>query len=129
MECGVPDGIPLIPQDPKKMAIVSVWIEVESQTFNTSAPKLSHELVTNPVFGMNTNERIVEENQEKLGKVLDVYESHLAGSKHLAVEDCGLADLHHLPILSHLFRTKTKALFDSRRHVNAWFADILARPA
>ncbi|KAI3460820.1 hypothetical protein Pfo_017483 [Paulownia fortunei] len=114
---------------PKKMAIVSVWMEVESHTFDEAASKLSHELVKKPMLGMTTDETVVEQHQEKLGKVLDVYESRLAGSKYLGGEAFSLADLHHLPIINYLFGTKIKALFDDRPHVSAWCADILARPA
>lgn len=105
-----------------------VWIEAESHTFDAAAAKLSYELVIKPMMGMTTDETIVEEHQEKLGKVLDVYESSLAGSKYLGGEAFSLADLHHLPIVSCLFGTKTKALLNARTHVSAWCADILARP-
>ncbi|KAK4441759.1 Glutathione S-transferase [Sesamum alatum] len=122
-------GTPLVPQDLKETAIVYVWMEVESQKFDAAAAKLSFELVTKPMLGMITDDSVVEEHQEKLGKVLDVYESRLAGSKYLGGEAFSLADLHHLPIVSYLFGTKTKALFDARPHVSRWCADILARPA
>ncbi|KAK4407992.1 Glutathione S-transferase [Sesamum angolense] len=123
------NGTPLVPQDPKERAIVYVWMEVESQRFDATAAKLSYELVTKPMLGMTTNDAVVEEHQEKLGKVLDIYESRLAKSKYLGGEVFSLADLHHLPIVSHLFGTKTKALFDARTHVSGWGAGILARPA
>ncbi|KAL0457954.1 UNVERIFIED_CONTAM: Glutathione S-transferase [Sesamum latifolium] len=122
-------GTPLVPQDPKERAMVYVWMEVESHRFDAAAAKLSYELVTKPMLGMTTDDAIVEEHQEKLGKVLDVYESRLAGSKYLGGEAFSLADLHHLPIVSYLFGTKTKALFDARTHVSGWCAGILARPA
>ncbi|KAG8370659.1 hypothetical protein BUALT_Bualt13G0006200 [Buddleja alternifolia] len=122
-------GTPLILKDPKKMAIVSVWIEVEFHTFEETASKLSYELVFKPMFGKTIDEAIVEHNQEKLGKILEVYEARLAGSKYLGGEEFSLADLHHLPIINYLYGTKTKALFDGKPNVSAWCADILARPA
>ncbi|KAL2236544.1 UNVERIFIED_CONTAM: Glutathione S-transferase [Sesamum indicum] len=122
-------GTPLVPQDPKEKAIVYVWMEVESHKFDAAAAKLSYELVTKPMLGMTTDDAVVEEHQEKLGKVLDVYESRLTGSKYLGGEAFSLADFHHLPIVSSLFGTKTKALFDARPNVSGWCAGILARPA
>ena len=44
---------------------------------------------------MNTNTTIVEENEAKLAKVLDVYEKRLAQSKYLGGDYFTLADLHH----------------------------------
>uniref|UniRef100_UPI001A8EC406 glutathione binding-like protein n=1 Tax=Escherichia coli TaxID=562 RepID=UPI001A8EC406 len=82
-----------------------------------------------PVLGMVTDDAVVAENEEKLGKVLDVYESRLKDSKYLGGDSYTLADLHHAPGLHYLMGTKVKSLFDARPHVSAWCADILARPA
>ncbi|KAI4329757.1 hypothetical protein MLD38_028105 [Melastoma candidum] len=72
----------------------------------------------------------MEENEAKLGKVLDVYESRLGQSKYLAGETFTLADLHHLPTLSLLMGTPgARKLIESRPNIAAWASDILARPA
>ncbi|KAA8549184.1 hypothetical protein F0562_000868 [Nyssa sinensis] len=122
-------GNQLICHDPKKMAIMSVWMEVEAHQFDPVASKLTWELALKPVFGMVTDGAVVEENEAKLGKVLDVYEARLAQSKYLAGDCFTLADLHHLPNIQYLMGTQSKKLFDSRPHVSAWCADISARPA
>ncbi|KAI3449513.1 hypothetical protein Pfo_006178 [Paulownia fortunei] len=122
-------GTPLVPNDPKKMGIVSVWTEVESQAFDAAAAKLSFEIVIKPMLGMTTDESVVEQHQGKLAQILDVYESRLSQSKYLGGEAFSLADLHHIPIINNLYATKIKALFDAKPHVSAWCADILARPA
>ncbi|PIN18084.1 Glutathione S-transferase [Handroanthus impetiginosus] len=122
-------GTPLIPTDPKKAAIVSVWSEVESNRFDASASKLSFEFVAKPLFGMITDEGAVDLNAGKLAETLDIYESRLAESKYVGGEAFSLADLHHIPIIYNLFKTKIKALFDERPNVKAWAEDILARPA
>jgi glutathione S-transferase len=72
---------------------------------------------------------VVEENEAKLAKVLDIYESGLAQSKYLTCECFTLADLNHLPGVQYLMGTEAKKLFDSCPHVSAWVADITARPA
>ncbi|PON70648.1 S-crystallin [Parasponia andersonii] len=114
----------VITDSKKKTAIASVWMEVEAHQFDPVASKLGWELVYKPMFGMRTDQAVVEENEAKLEKVLDVYENRLSKSKCF-----GLADLHHLPNLQVLLGTSLKKHFESRPHVNAWVADITARPA
>ncbi|XP_059295245.1 glutathione S-transferase PARB isoform X3 [Lycium ferocissimum] len=123
------NGNQLILQDPKKMAIMSLWMEVEGQRFEPPTLKLVWELCIKPMTGMNTDDAIVKESEEQLSKVLDIYETRLAESKYLGGDSFTLVELHHLPNIYFLMSTKVKALFDSRPHVSAWCADILARPA
>lgn len=119
----------MICSDPKKTALVSVWSEVEAQKYEPPATKLTFELAIKPMLGMATDDAVVKEQEEALGKVLDVYEARLAESKHLGCDCFTLADLHHLPTMMFLMGTRAKALFESRPHVRAWSADIMARPA
>ncbi|GFP85624.1 glutathione s-transferase parb [Phtheirospermum japonicum] len=123
------NGVQLIPHDPKKMAIVGVGMEVEAHHYDPPASKLTWELGVKPLMGMVADESIVKEQEAQLGKVLDVYESGLAHSKYLCGDTFTLADLHHLPTLDYLMNTRAKAVFDTRPHVSAWVADIMARPA
>ena len=123
------NGTQLICPDSKKMAIMSVWIEVEAHQYDPHAGKLGYELFYKPMFGQTTDPAAVEDLEAKLGKVLDVYEARLTQSKYLGGDCFGLADLHHLPTLHYLLGSSAKKLFDSRPHVSAWVADITARPA
>lgn len=102
---------------------------MEAHQYDPIASKLAWELAIKPVFGMQTDVSVVEENEAKLAKVLDVYESRLAQSKYLSCDCFTLADLYHLPTIQYLLGTQTKKLFDERPHVCAWVADITARPA
>ncbi|KAL0459684.1 UNVERIFIED_CONTAM: Glutathione S-transferase [Sesamum latifolium] len=122
-------GTPLIDQDPKKQAIIGVWLEVEAHRFDAVGQKLNFELLIKGFKGLTTDEAAVEQLQGDLGKVLDVYEARLGKVKYLAGDEYTLADLHHLPLINNLFKTKVKGLFDQRPHVSAWCADLLARPA
>ncbi|CAI9785619.1 unnamed protein product [Fraxinus pennsylvanica] len=122
-------GTPLITSDPKKMAILSVWTEVEGQRFDPQASKLGYEIVIKPMLGQTTDEAIVAQLEGKLAEVLDVYEARLAQSKYLGGDSFTLADLHHLPVINYLMGSKIKSLFDERPHVSAWCADILGRPS
>ncbi|KAM7495891.1 hypothetical protein LguiA_020305 [Lonicera macranthoides] len=122
-------GSQLTCSDPKKMAIISVWMEVEAHHFEPVTSALAFELVFKPLFGMVTDPAAVEANEAKLAKVLDVYEERLARSPYLGGDSFTLADLHHIPTLSYLIDTAVKKLFTSRPHVSAWCDDIMARPA
>nr|BAM14582.1 putative glutathione S-transferase [Cyclamen persicum x Cyclamen purpurascens] len=121
----------LIMEDPipKKMAIMSVWMEVEAHQFDRSTSKLAWEVVFKPMFGMTTDTAAVSEEEAKLNKILDVYEARLAQSKYIGGDSFSLADMHHLPNLGYLMETPYKSYFESRPHVSAWCKDILARPA
>ncbi|KAI3449514.1 hypothetical protein Pfo_006179 [Paulownia fortunei] len=122
-------GTPLVVEDPKKMAIIGVWLEVEAQRFDAAGQKLNFEILVKPIKGMTADEAVVEQLQGQLATVLDVYEARLSGSKYLGGDYYSLVDLHHVPIVNNLRKTKVKALFDERPHVSAWCDEILARPA
>ncbi|KAK7392333.1 hypothetical protein VNO78_20767 [Psophocarpus tetragonolobus] len=122
-------GTRLICNEPKKMAIVRMWLEIESQRYDQAASRLVWELKVKPMYGLPTDPAAVEESETKLGAILDFYEKTLSQSKYLAGECFTLADLHHLPTIHNLMSTQSKKLFESRTHVSAWVTDITARPA
>ncbi|KAI3937725.1 hypothetical protein MKW92_000795 [Papaver armeniacum] len=110
-------GTPLISFE--KMPTLVNWMEVEAHHFDPVSSALVWEIIFKPVFGMTTDAAVVEENEAKLAKVLDVYEKRLGD----------LADLHHLPNLQCLMGTPIKKIFENRPCVSAWSQDILARPS
>ncbi|XP_042502407.1 glutathione S-transferase-like [Macadamia integrifolia] len=123
-------GTELAYHDAKKMATVGVWVEVEAHHFDPIASKLFFEKVVKPMFmGLEPESVVVEENQKKLGEVLDVYETRLSKSKYLGGDEFSLADLHHLPTMQYLMGTSTKEVFEARPLVSSWAKDIMARPA
>ncbi|KAL4377557.1 hypothetical protein GQ457_02G002810 [Hibiscus cannabinus] len=119
----------LITGSNKETAVLQLWAEVEAHQFNSPASALAWELFYKPIFGKETDSAAVEENEAKLGKVLDVYEIRLTQSKYLAADYFTLADLYHLPNLQCLLSTSAKKLLEARPHVSAWVAEITARPA
>ncbi|KAK4779818.1 hypothetical protein SAY87_015924 [Trapa incisa] len=123
-------GTPLVVSGTgKEMAVQSMWMEVEAHEYDPVALELVKELALKPFLGMQSDPAVVVVEEEKLGKVLDVYEARLTRSKYLGGDAFSLADLHHLPSLSYLMNTRVKELFESRPLVSAWVADILCRPA
>ncbi|XP_010481374.1 PREDICTED: glutathione S-transferase F6 [Camelina sativa] len=113
----------------KDMAIIAMGIEIESHEFEPVGSKLVWEQVLKPLYGMTTDKAVVEEEEAKLAKVLDVYEHRLGESKYLAADHFTLVDLHTIPVIQYLLGTPSKKLFDERTHVSAWVADITSRPS
>ncbi|CAM6104627.1 unnamed protein product [Calypogeia fissa] len=111
-------------------ALVEQWLEYECHKFNPPIAVISRENLLKVARGGCPDKAIVEANIVKLGKVLDVYNEHLAKSKYLAGDFFSLADACHLPYIEHLIdRSKRGDVIDSRPHVKAWWADISSRPA
>ncbi|XP_010269471.1 PREDICTED: glutathione S-transferase F13-like [Nelumbo nucifera] len=115
--------------DAKEAAFVNVWLEVEAHQYSPPISALVYQRVVLPVFGGTPDEKVIEANAEKLGKILDVYEERLSKSKYLAGDFYSLADLHHLPYTYYLTKTPEAKLIYSRPHVKAWWEDISSRPA
>jgi len=111
-------------------AVVEQWCDVEAHHFNPPCYAIVSQIIINPLKGGTTDEAVVASNEEKLSKVLDVYEEWLSKSKYLAGDWFSLADLQHMPFLHYLMNDVGKAtLISSRKHVNVWWEDISSRPA
>lgn len=120
----------LLTEGAHQMATQTMWAEVEAHQYDALVTKLVWELFfKTAMFHMEPDKAAVEENEAKLAKVLDIYETQLAKSKYVAGETFTLVDLHHLPSVHYLMGTQVKTLFEERTHVHAWVKDILARPA
>ncbi|XP_058082729.1 glutathione S-transferase F13-like [Magnolia sinica] len=113
----------------KESALIKVWMEVESHSFNPPISAVVYQILIIPLLGGTTDDQVVEANVEKLAMVLDVYEERLSKSKYLAGDFYSLADLHHIPYIHYFMKTPKASLISSRRHVKAWWDDISSRPA
>ena len=110
--------------------MVDVWTEVEAHQYNPALSPVVYECLVYPATrGVPTNQKVVDESLEKLSKVLDVYEAHLAQNKYLAGDQFTLADANHASYLLYLTKTPKAGLVNDRPHVKAWWEDIAARPA
>ncbi|KAK8486898.1 hypothetical protein V6N11_059720 [Hibiscus sabdariffa] len=109
----------LITGSNNETAVLKLWKEVEAHQFNYPTSTVVWKLFYKPIFGMATDAAIVEENETKLRKVLDVYKTRLAQSKYLASDNFTLADLYHVPNIQYLLATSAKKLLKSRPHVSA----------
>ncbi|XP_062102199.1 glutathione S-transferase F13 [Humulus lupulus] len=110
-------------------AIVKVWREVESHQYDPVISPIVYQHFVAPLQGKAPDQKIIDENLDKLAKVLDIYEAKLSETKYLAGDFYTLPDLHHLPYTFYFMKTPWASLINDRAHVKAWWDDISSRPA
>ncbi|KAL1833517.1 hypothetical protein ACET3Z_003168 [Daucus carota] len=123
-------GVKLIGNTLEERALVEQWLEVEAHNFNPMLYTLVLQLLVFPKMGGKMDHVLVQECEEKLEKVLDVYEQRLSESKYLAGDYFSLADLSHLPGIRYLMNEIGLGhLVTDRKSVNSWWIDISGRSA
>ncbi|CAD6272922.1 unnamed protein product [Miscanthus lutarioriparius] len=103
----------------EQAALVDVWFEVEAHQLSPLAIAIVVECIFTPFLGRETQPDVVDENVEKLKKVLEVYEARLSKSKYLAGDFLSLADLSHFTIMHCFMATEYAALVEVLPHVGA----------
>lgn len=123
-------GTDLLGKSIEERGLVEQWLEVEAQNFHPHVYNLSLHILFAPALGFPPDEKLIKESEEKLGKVLDVYEERLSRSKYLGGDFFSLADLSHLPFTQYLVGPMNKEhMIRSRKHVSAWWDEISNRPS
>ncbi|KAF3669360.1 putative mediator of RNA polymerase II transcription subunit 30-like [Capsicum annuum] len=114
--------------NPLEKASIDQWIEAEGQSFNPPSSILVFQLAFAPRMKLKQDENLIRQNEEKLKKVLDVYEKRLGESQYLAGDEFTLADLSHFPNIQYLVNGTDRAeLFTSRENMGRWWAEISSR--
>lgn len=114
----------------EEKALVDQWLEIESHNFNDLVFNIVFQVLILPRIGQQGDSELVKTYEEKLEKVLDVYEQRLSKSKYLAGDSFTLADLSHLPATRYLVNEAGLGhLVKDRKKLNAWWEDISSRPA
>ncbi|CAD6272811.1 unnamed protein product [Miscanthus lutarioriparius] len=113
----------------EQAAMVDVWLEVEAHQLHPAAIAIVVYCIFASYLGRERNQAVVDENVEKLKKVLEVYEARLSQSKYLAGDFLSLADLSHFTIMHYFMATEYATLVEALPHVNAWWEGLAARPA
>ncbi|KAL6614458.1 hypothetical protein ACP70R_036728 [Stipagrostis hirtigluma subsp. patula] len=111
----------------EESAMVDVWLEVEAHQYSSALHTILFEYLIQPMLGGTCDHKLVEENLEKLKKVLEVYEARLSKCKYLAGDSISLADLNHASITLTLLATPYASVLDPYPHVKAWWDDLMAR--
>jgi glutathione S-transferase len=113
--------------DPLSKASIDQWVEAEGQSFNPPSSALVFQLAFAPRMNIKQDKVAIRQNEEKLSKVLDIYEKRLGESQFLAGDEFSLADLSHLPNTQYLSATDKGKLFTSRTNVGRWWDEISTR--
>lgn len=109
---------------------VEQWLEVEAHNFQPPLYNMVLHILFSSKFGFAADQKLIQESEVKLGKVLDIYEDKLSKSKYLAGDFFSLADLSHLPFTQYLVGSLEKEyMIRERKHVSAWWDDISNRPS
>ncbi|PIA39848.1 hypothetical protein AQUCO_02600363v1 [Aquilegia coerulea] len=123
-------GTELLGKTIEERGVVEQWLEVEGQNYHQPIYDIIVQLKFNPKLGKPVDMKLVEESEQKLGKVLDIYEERLSKSKYLAGNFFSLADLSHIPFTHYLVNDVGKEyMIRDRKNVSAWWDDITSRPA
>lgn len=114
--------------NPLERASIDQWVEAEGQSFGPSSGALVFQLAFAPRMNIPQDQGVIKQNEEKLGKVLDIYEQRLGESRFLAGDEFTFADLSHLPNGDYLVNATDKGhLFTSRENVGRWWNEISDR--
>ncbi|OIW13395.1 hypothetical protein TanjilG_19491 [Lupinus angustifolius] len=123
-------GTDLLGKTIEERGLVEQWLEVEANNFHPPIFNLVVNVLFAPLLGTPSDSKLIQESDEKLGKVLDIYEERLSKNKYLAGEFFSLADLSHLAFGHYLVnQTGRGHLVRDRKHVSAWWDDISSRPS
>ncbi|XP_030538614.1 glutathione S-transferase F9-like [Rhodamnia argentea] len=123
-------GTDLLGKTIEERGLVEQWLEVEAQNYHPPIYDLVLKIVFGPLMGDTPDPKLIKESEDKLSKVLDVYEERLSKSKYLAGDFVSLADLSHLPFTQYLVgKVGKEYLIRDRKHVSSWWDDISSRPS
>ncbi|KAH7578448.1 hypothetical protein JRO89_XS01G0383100 [Xanthoceras sorbifolium] len=123
-------GSDLLGKTIEERGVVEQWVEVEAHNYHPPIYNLTVHILFASKLGFPADEKLIKESEEKIGKVLDIYEERLSKSKYLAGDFFSLADLSHLPFTQRLVSEMGKEyMIRDRKHVSAWWDDISSRPS
>lgn len=104
---------------------------MEAHNFNDLVYNIVLQLIILPRMGQRGDLALVHSLEQKLEKVLNVYEERLSKSSYLAGDSFTLADLSHMPAIRYLTSEAAGMghLIKDKKNVNAWWEKISSRPA
>lgn len=110
-------------------ASIEQWLQAEATNFDPPSSALVFHLAFAPPININPNPTVIDELEEKVGRVLDIYDEKLGESEFLAGDDFTLADLSHLPNSYYLMNrtVRGRRLFETRKNVSRWWKAISSR--
>jgi len=123
-------GTKLLGKTIEEKGTVNQWVDVEANNYHPPLNNLVLHILFSSLMGFPADPKLIQESEENLGKVLDVYEERLSKSKYLAGDFFSLADLCHLPFTQYLVGPVGKEyMIRDRKYVSSWWDDISNRPS
>ncbi|KAG8377371.1 hypothetical protein BUALT_Bualt08G0026100 [Buddleja alternifolia] len=123
-------GTDLYGKTMEEKGLIDQWVEVEAHNFQPPLYDLVVQLLFASKLGVTPDQNRIKEDEEKLARVLDVYEERLSKSKYLVGDSFSLADLSHLPFTQYLASGLGKEyMIRDRKHVSEWWDAISNRPS
>ncbi|XP_002530205.2 glutathione S-transferase F9 [Ricinus communis] len=123
-------GTDLLGKTIEERGLVDQWLEVEAQNYHPHVYNMTLHVLFASALGFTPDKKLIKESEEKIAKVLDIYEERLSKSKYLAGDFFSLADLSHLPFTQYLVGPmKRECMIKDRKYVSAWWDDISSRPS
>lgn len=123
-------GTDLLGKSIEERGVVEQWLEVEAHNFHPPIYDMTVQILFASKLGIPSDEKLIKESEEKLRKVLDVYEKRLSESKYLGGDFFSLADLSHLPFTQYLVGPMGKEyMIRDRKNVSRWWDEISNRPS
>ncbi|KAL6660256.1 hypothetical protein ACP70R_002378 [Stipagrostis hirtigluma subsp. patula] len=112
-------------------ASIEQWLQAEAQNFGPPSSALVFQLAFVPHLshlGIRQDHDVINENEDKLKQVLDVYDEILSKNEYLAGDEFTLADLSHLPNSHYIVSTERgRKLFTNKKNVAKWYDKISKR--
>ncbi|KAF8896024.1 glutathione S-transferase [Infundibulicybe gibba] len=121
-------GAPLVPTDPKELALFEQAVSIESENFHPSASGAVRENIIKPMKGGTSDPEVFKQHITMLAAKLTGYDAILGRQKYLAGDTLTLADLFHLPYGS-MLKLAGSDIMESQPNVHRWFSEISSTPA
>ncbi|KAJ0112099.1 hypothetical protein Patl1_01418 [Pistacia atlantica] len=113
-------GTDLLGKTIEERGVVEQWVEIEAHNYHPPILDMTMHILFASKLGFTQDEKLMNENEEKLGKALDIYEKRLSESKYLGGEFFSLADLSHIPMTEYLIDRQIELGEKSLLTVGQW---------
>lgn len=121
--------LPLVPSDIKERALMDQWISVDACYFTPAAYDVVFQKLFAPMFGMVTDEAVVERATGEVMVVYDTLEAQLEKSPYLAGDEVTLADLCFVQYTESLSQALGEDLFAKHPYLKVWRETMRNRPS
>lgn len=125
------DGPALQPAEIRARVEMNKWISAANHYYDRVLVRdLVIQRLVVPSQGGTPDEAIIAGAVEKLPRLLDILDAHLADRSYLAGDAVSLADLFMQPMIASMLMTgEGKAAMAGRGHIERWFEALAARPS